>query len=307
MISTFGVALVLGGQGRAAVLSTTPNIEVLPSPPERVYTGALESDSFIRAFAERKAVVLPGAVFMNVTKPGYYAKEEDFTGCGGHLAAGTVVDSYLLHVDPVDTHSVSLEGSITFDRDILGLAVFSKRLRRTDSLLGAPGTNYGGGTTPQRGMEFGGDRIWLSEDRRTVSIKMNVANWRDELRVVTTAILTVDIDIKPGTDPNAINLGSNGVIPVAILSSETFDASTVDADTVTLAGATVAVRGKASNLMAHLEDVNADGLPDLVVHVETENLDPNAFQEGYAFLSGLTYDGEQFEGSDEIFIVPPEQ
>ncbi|MHC4260722.1 MAG: hypothetical protein ACYSTF_09995, partial [Planctomycetota bacterium] len=32
---------------------------------------------------------------------------------------------------------------------------------------------------------------------------------------------SIDIDIKPGSYPNTINLGSNGVIPVAILSSET--------------------------------------------------------------------------------------
>ena len=38
----------------------------------------------------------------------------------------------------------------------------------------------------------------------------------------------VTIDIKPGSDPNSINLGSAGVIPVAILSSEAFDATTVD-------------------------------------------------------------------------------
>jgi len=44
---------------------------------------------------------------------------------------------------------------------------------------------------------------------------------------------------------------------------------------------------------------------DLVVKVETENLDPDAFQDGTAILTGQTEDGVQFEGSDEITIVPP--
>ena len=33
----------------------------------------------------------------------------------------------------------------------------------------------------------------------------------------------VTLDVKPGGDPNSINLGSAGVIPVAVLSDDTFD------------------------------------------------------------------------------------
>ena len=118
--------------------------------------------------------------------------------------------------------------------------------------------------------------------------------------------IAVDIDIKPGSYPNSINLGSKGVVPVAILSTSTFDANTVDPDTVELAGADVAVRGKSNKLLAHEEDVNDDGLMDLVCQVETENLDPDQLQEGYAILTGSTYDGQAIEGSDEITIVPAE-
>jgi len=116
----------------------------------------------------------------------------------------------------------------------------------------------------------------------------------------------VDIDIKPGSYPNSINLGSNGVVPVAILSSLEFDALTVDPETVTLAGAGVAVRGKGNKLLASEEDVDGDGLLDLSLKVETENLDPGTFQDGYAILEGATYDGDPIEGYDEITIVPPE-
>ncbi len=124
--------------------------------------------------------------------------------------------------------------------------------------------------------------------------------------VVSCGVLVVDIDIKPGSYPNAINLGSSGVIPVAILSSGEFDAITVDPETVALAGAGVAVRGKGNRLLSHEEDVNADGLLDLVVQVETENLDPGQFQDGSAVLEGSTYDGQQITGTDEVTIVPPE-
>jgi hypothetical protein len=135
-----------------------------------------------------------------------------------------------------------------------------------------------------------------------------VGLWNRALSAEEVAWLAseVDIDIKPGSDPNSINLGSNGVIPVAILSSESFDATQVDPDTVTLAGAEVAVRGKGNRSLAHHEDVNGDGLLDLVVQVETENLDSGAFQDGTAILTGETFGGRLIQGQDEIVIVPPE-
>jgi len=60
----------------------------------------------------------------------------------------------------------------------------------------------------------------------------------------------VSIDIKPGSDVNSINLGSNGTIPVAIFSTVDFDATTVDPLTVMLADASVKVEGKRSGLLA---------------------------------------------------------
>jgi len=119
--------------------------------------------------------------------------------------------------------------------------------------------------------------------------------------------IEIEIDIKPGSYPNSINLGSYGLVPLAILSSADFDARTVNPDTVQLAGAGVAVRGKSNKSMAHDEDVNGDGRLDLVVQIETQNLDPGSFQDGYAVLTGKTYDGLPIEGKDEITIVPSEE
>jgi hypothetical protein len=120
----------------------------------------------------------------------------------------------------------------------------------------------------------------------------------------------IDIDIKPGSYPNAINLGSSGVIPVAILSSESLDATSLPAENVFLAGAGVAVRGKGSKYLASQEDVNGDDLLDLVVKVETENLEPGTFQDGKAVLRVHETSDQTsavlYEGSDDITIVPPE-
>lgn len=116
--------------------------------------------------------------------------------------------------------------------------------------------------------------------------------------------IIVSIDVKPGSDPNAINLGSYGLIPVAILSTDDFDATSVDPDTVELAGAEIGVQGKSDKLMAHQEDVNGDDLIDLLVHVATANLDPDTFQGGAVTLTGQTFSGETIEGYDDIIIVP---
>jgi len=113
----------------------------------------------------------------------------------------------------------------------------------------------------------------------------------------------VEIDIKPGSDTNSINLGSHGVVPVAILGSIDFDAATVNPLTVTLSGAEVKVKGHSGNA-GSLEDVNGDGYLDLVVQVYTENLDLE-IGDVDAVLNAYTYAGPALTGHDVIRIVPP--
>jgi hypothetical protein len=112
----------------------------------------------------------------------------------------------------------------------------------------------------------------------------------------------VTIDIKPGEFPNSINLGSSGVVPVAILSTPQFDATTVDPTSVELAGAKVRLKGKGSP-MASLQDVNKDGRMDLVVHVSTEALELTGI-DVQAFLEGRTFGGAPVIGTDSIRVVP---
>jgi len=113
----------------------------------------------------------------------------------------------------------------------------------------------------------------------------------------------IAIDIKPGSDPNSINLGSKGVIPVAILGSDSFNADIVDPLTVKLAGSGVKIKGNSGNA-GSLEDVNGDGYPDLVVQVYTENLGLVTGAVN-AVLNAYTYAGLAITGSDLIKIVPP--
>jgi len=109
----------------------------------------------------------------------------------------------------------------------------------------------------------------------------------------------VTIDIKPGSDPNSINLCSKGVIAVAILTTEDFDASTVDPLSVEFGpdGATE-THGR-----GHPEDVDGDGDEDLVLHFRTQETGIGR-DDTEACLTGQTFDGLPIQGCDSVRIVP---
>lgn len=132
----------------------------------------------------------------------------------------------------------------------------------------------------------------------------NVVYYDDVRLEAVESALTVDIDIKPGSYPNSVNPRSRGLVPVAVLSSDSFDAAEVDIGTVSLLGAGVAVRSRHGRVMAHEEDVDGDGWLDLVLHFETRELDFGQLEDGWAALTGATYDGVQFEGWDEVRLRP---
>jgi probable HAF family extracellular repeat protein len=114
--------------------------------------------------------------------------------------------------------------------------------------------------------------------------------------------VAVGIDVKPGSSANTINLGSSGTVALAILSSASFDAKTVDPLTVTLASAPVKLRGKGT-AMASFEDVNRDGRLDLVVHVDTSALQASD-TDVQVRLQGRTYGGIFIVGTDSIRVTP---
>ena len=107
--------------------------------------------------------------------------------------------------------------------------------------------------------------------------------------------MEIVIDIKPGSEPNSINLDSKGVVPVAVLTTDSFDASTVDPDTVLFAGA--------APLHWALEDVDSDGDEDLLFHFKTQELDLDEYSTE-ATLTGQTFDGQVIQGTDAVNIVP---
>jgi hypothetical protein len=138
------------------------------------------------------------------------------------------------------------------------------------------------------GLAFDGQSLW--------AVGWQPAQTVYKISVPSATELT--IDIKPGDDPNDINLKSKGVIPVAILTTESFDASQVDWETVLFgpAGATE------SHGSAHIEDVDDDGDLDMVLHFNTRDTGI-VCGDTEAPLTGTAFDGVAITGSDSINTV----
>lgn len=114
------------------------------------------------------------------------------------------------------------------------------------------------------------------------------------VREVSTEII-VAIDIKPDSDSNSVNPRSKGKIPVAILGGPEFDATQADAATVRFGSGEAAPAHDGG----HVEDVNEDGFPDLLLHFPTQDAGI-ACEDASASLSGQTFAGQAFSGSDAL-------
>jgi parallel beta-helix repeat protein len=124
----------------------------------------------------------------------------------------------------------------------------------------------------------------------------NIQIGGDFLPLVTETVF-VTIDIKPGTDPNSINVKSSGLIPVCILTSASFDASTVEPSTVRF-GRTGTEAAPA--IVPPLpEDWDDDGDFDRILQFKTQDA---GFRAGdtLGIINGRTVDGTPFRGTDAV-------
>jgi hypothetical protein len=137
------------------------------------------------------------------------------------------------------------------------------------------------------------------------------------------------LDIKPGSCPNAFNRTSKGVLPVALLGTDTFDVSDVDVASLELArsdgvGGSVAPHEGPPGPHTVIDDVatvlegepcecsedGGDGHDDLSIKFKSrdvaDELDLDDFERGDTVeltVSGTLLDGTAFEANDCIRIA----
>jgi hypothetical protein len=88
----------------------------------------------------------------------------------------------------------------------------------------------------------------------------------------------VDIDIKPTSCPNPLNVKDKGVLPVAILGTEDFDVTTIDPETIRLEGV-APIRWAYEDIATPYEgeecgcnDLDGDGYLDLTLKFKTQEV-----------------------------------
>lgn len=128
-------------------------------------------------------------------------------------------------------------------------------------------------------------------DPRTITLVVT----DDEGLTDFVTISTMPMDIKPDSSENPVNPKSQGVLPVALLSSAALNATKIDASTLRLGPG----EAKAEPPFVHAEDVNGDGLVDLMLQFPTQEI---GLATGMTTLcmTGTLPDGRAFQACDSI-------
>ena len=121
------------------------------------------------------------------------------------------------------------------------------------------------------------------------------------LEVFVPPPIQIAIDIRPGTSLNNISLSRDRNIPIAMLSSATFDAP-ARADRTSLTFGRTGSEASFTSCDSALTDVNGDGRLDLVCHF---TIKLSGFQMGdtAGVLMGRTIGGTQIRGTDLVRII----
>ena len=132
--------------------------------------------------------------------------------------------------------------------------------------------------------------------------------------MASTTITELEVDIKPGSCPNPLNVKSQGVLPVAILGTEDLDVTDIDVATVSLAGV-APIRFDYEDVATPFEgelcdchEDGPDGYFDLTLKFDTQEIvtalgDVEDGEYLPLTLSATLVDGTVLEGSDCIRVI----
>lgn len=182
----------------ALAIPASASLELLPytvgllsQPPASVLSGALYSNSYIFMFLEKQHVTLANPLAVDITTPGTYTMNTQLIN--GQIPAGTVVNSYFLHANPINSKVEFLNQVITFSPDelVIGIMAASATMAAGVPTVGIPTTTYNGAPAgnalklaPQ-----GKDMIEISADQHTITFSEQLKRTvLTEFRIITTTV-----------------------------------------------------------------------------------------------------------------------
>jgi hypothetical protein len=173
------------------------------------------------------------------------------------------------------------------------------------------------GTPDQGKLEFelsgrsGGVAVWASYSGVPTATPDNQGNVivSDELDAVHIAIHLIEVDVKPGSCPNPLNVKSKGVLPVAILGTTPNSSRSIDPASIRLAYMGRSIAPLRWNIEGVCDDEGSlDRCPDISLKFDTEAivrmLGPVLDRQVIALtLNAALRDGTMVSGQDRIIIL----
>ena len=151
------------------------------------------------------------------------------------------------------------------------------------------------GTFAASCLPISGSTFPLGETTVTCSAVDNAGNAAEDALFTITVELVLGVEIQS----DKLNLGKNGVLPVVIPGAADVDVTRIDVSSLELNGAGAAHDG-------HIDDVDGDGIDDLMVHFPVPELaiaPPPADGDVVTLtLTGELNDGAPFEGADDVMV-----
>jgi hypothetical protein len=142
----------------------------------------------------------------------------------------------------------------------------------------------------------------------------------DALGWVPPCVIEAELDIKPGSCPNPLNTNTQGKgrLPMAILGTDTFDASEIDPNSISIAGSVFplpvpVIEDAGTPLLdgeeCECHELEGDGIDDLVLHFSRRDiiiaLGLGGMEPGTIVpitVEGALLDGTPFEATDCVRI-----
>ena len=233
------------------------------------------------------------------------------------LTTSTLPPVAIAAADPITActnDSIEFDGAASFDQDTVGPGIVTYEWDFDTA------TDTSGDAVPDNDVDGTGAVVnHVYGTAGAITVKLTVTDNEGETDTdfvqvtLELCLIEVTVDIKPGSDPNSVNLNGNGVVPIGIFGAAGFDVHDIDVATV-LAGVdsnddgVVDPDGAAPVHTGHIEDLDGDGLDDVVFHFREHQLGIQIDTPGNTIvpilITGQLTDGTDWAGTDVVRITP---